>query len=512
MRLIGDPMRRLVTRLGYEVRRTGLPALDLERCLRNRLAALGSIPTIHVFDDDSRIQREIFHLFGPDRARFHRWDVPTDAAPGGGPFWVELGAERCEPDVFFGREPWARDADLFLVRCTLGPTASGACSFSAILGGAEEAGFRLEDASVFIQPIPFNAANNRVVLLFSKKSTLEQPEERSLRLKRIDAAKAFLAAPLADSSRFQWLAHRGSYGYEAGVFNPGAIADEAGTLILARAEHTPWAAQELDEKNHMTSWRLFLLRLDSGLKIVSHGEAAFRGPFENGNFRVEDFRLFRFEGQCLCSHSLVSLPDGRAAETSALRLERLDTRIALSRLDPAQKELVFLGFPSLDLPTRKTEKNWAMMAGGEELSIIYSMAPYRVLRATAWPKLEFKTALTCALRLPFGEAGPPLRNSINPIPYDDRHFLHIVHKAYPSKQYVFWALLIDKRDLRPVYVSRSPLLRAGASVAASIVYVCSAVAEPDRICLFGGINDCGAGVWPVSREALDRNWQTLPRD
>ena len=46
-------------------------------------------------------------------------------------------------------------------------------------------------------------------------------------------------------------------------------------------------------------------------------------------------------------------------------------------------------------------------------------------------------------------------------------FLHIVHKAYSGKQYIFWGMLIDKATLAPIRMTARPLFRAGPSGSAS---------------------------------------------
>jgi hypothetical protein len=225
--------------------------------------------------------------------------------------------------------------------------------------------------------------------------------------------------------------------------------------------------------------------------------------------RVEDFRLFKFRDQIISNHSVITLPGDRAPREQPVRLELQRARVALSSLAVKDRSLNFIGFPKLDFPTRDIEKNWAMMAVGNELYLIYSISPYRILRLSQWPELEFRTEINRDIPIPLAQDGQLVRNSINPVEYDEQHFLHLVHKVYPSKQYVFWAMLIDKRTLCPTYISNRPVVRSGDSLAASILYVCSVVAHRDRILFFGGINDCGSGVWTIDRADLNRSWQPL---
>jgi hypothetical protein len=513
-------IRRLLAKFGYELKRIAIPALDFDDYLKARAGDRRDLQpeTLHVFDDEPRIQREIIGAFGLARAVFYSWDrvreprLPREPAPHG-KFWVALSAERNSLGEFFEQEPWTREADALLVRCSLGGLASGPVDFSEIHRRAEEAGLVLSDVSVSPQPVPLNASNSRVILIFSRRHpTAEDPVERNRRIQRLDAAWSFLTTPLARQSQFHWLTRRGSFGYAGGVFNPGGGLDGGTLLLLMRAEHLPWAVQEESEAEHMRSWRPVLLKIDESHQIAARTELGFQSPFAPDRIRIEDFRLFRFGDDLLCNHSVVTLPDDRPADNRPLRLELLDTRVGISRLAPGDGELRLIGFPQLDFPTGKTEKNWAMTAIADKLFLIYSIAPYRILQATAWPKLDFKTEIHRKISLPFAQSGLRVRNSIDPVDYDDRHLLHIVHQVYPSKQYVFWALLISKRTLLPVCVSDRPIARAGASLAASIIYISSAVARGNRISLFGGINDCSSGAWNIDRSALDFGWRALPGD
>jgi predicted GH43/DUF377 family glycosyl hydrolase len=519
MRLLTRLVRFLLEKWGYEVRRIVTPARDFD----DFLLQLGQTPSeshpavIHIFDDEPRIQRTLLQTFGPCRTEFygsHELDypaVPRQSAEGN--VWVFFSGERGSVGAFFASAPWARSAGLLFVRCSFGAFSQEGCDFADTVYECARHGLALFDVLTSVQPVLFNAINTRAILLFARSDGAgETAPERRKRIHRVDDAWAFLTSPVIHRGQFQRLTGRRSFGYEAGIFNPGALGDNGRTTLVFRAESVPWAIQEENEKIHLSSSQAFLIELDETHKILSGAKLEFRSPYDPAQTRIEDFRLFSFRGQRFANHSVVTLPEGRPGRSRPLRLELLDTRVGISALAPEQKELRFVGLPRLDFPLRQTEKNWGMLATADDLHLIYSMAPYRVLRATDWPKVEFKTAIHQRVALPFAQDGRAIRNSINPVDYDDRHFLHLVHKVYPSKQYVYWALLIDKRTLLPTYVSGSPLIRGGTSVAAAIVYACSIVARHDRIAVFGGVDDCGAGVWQLDRSALDRHWQMLPRN
>jgi hypothetical protein len=249
--------------------------------------------------------------------------------------------------------------------------------------------------------------------------------------------------------------------------------------------------------------------LDSAHRIESAGAL----DLENLNLpppcRTEDFRLFRFRGQVVANHVVISAADPAKPTGSQLHLDQLQTRIAISVLDPTQRRLSWQGCPSIDRPLAQTEKNWAMFAAGEELYLLYSFAPYVLLRCTDWTKLHFETVVQADIPVPFSGDGLTLRNSINPIDYDDRYWLHVVHRVYPGKQYTFWPVLIEKSTLRPARVGRRPLACGGRSHTASILYLSSALAAKDHVDLFFGLDDAALGWSRVTRARLDSNWVAL---
>src|SRR5262249_17148204 len=140
----------------------------------------------------------------------------------------------------------------------------------------------------------------------------------------------------------------------------------------------------------------------------------------------------------LTNHSVITLAGERPPSHQPVRLERQRARIGISAIGRAEGELKFVGFPSLDFTTQTIEKNWAMMTREDDLFLIYSVSPYRLLRCRSWNDLQFATCLTHDVSLPFQHHTRMVRNSVNPVDYDEHHWLHLVHKTYPSKQYVFW--------------------------------------------------------------------------
>jgi hypothetical protein len=221
---------------------------------------------------------------------------------------------------------------------------------------------------------------------------------------------------------------------------------------------------------------------------------------------MEDFRLFRYRDRIFANHSILTLPEKAIATRRPVRLANLRTRVGISELDTRRGTLTFLGSPTIDRPLAAMEKNWAMLAHSDRLFLIYSFHPYRVYCTHDEPNGAFAPFLETELPLPFATSRA-FRNSINPIDYDAGHFLHVVHQVHRGRDYVFWAVLIDKETLLPTHISLRPLARASQSTSCSLLYLCSAIAEPAQVVFFAGLNDSSTGCWRIARSSLDAAWQ-----
>jgi hypothetical protein len=326
---------------------------------------------------------------------------------------------------------------------------------------------------------------------------------------RVLETMTYLSSPLVAGGEITTLVGRGSFGFAAGLCNPGAVLHEGKSMLLARSERTPWPLQKIDAPRFYRSSCAFLLELDPANRIESARTVDLDGLDLSRPSRIEDFRLFRFRGQIVANHVVISDPNPTQPANAALRVDQLQARVALSVLDPVARRLRWQGYPLIDRPLGKTEKNWAMFSAGEELYLLYSFSPYVLLRCTDWSKLRFETVVHADVPVPFSGDKLTLRNSINPIDYDNDHWLHVVHRVYPGKQYTFWPVLIEKKTLRPVRAGSHPLACGGRSHSASILYLSSALATKDHVDLFFGLDDAAVGWSRVTRDRLDSNWVTL---
>ena len=384
--------------------------------------------------------------------------------------------------------------------------AAGAALLAGLTPQWERLGFRIVDVPEYPRGTrPVEALERIAVLLASSRAAAPAGPAAA----RVDELRVWLSGPIGG-----WAASRRLAGPVAGpgwdaVLNPGALAHLNGTLLLCRVEDATWSEMKKDETVFMRRRPPRLLDLDPSGEIQSTREATWTAAPAASTHRLEDFRLFTHAGRILSNHAVLRL-SAPARKGRATNLETIETRVGFSELDPRTAELRFLGEPNLARNLGRTEKNWACFSTGNELLLLYSPDPYRLYRCTNWERLEFTALLEAAWQLPgAGSDLPPLRNSINPVVYDDAHWLHVVHRVYPGKRYAYWPLLISRRTLRPVRASGQPLACGGWTGGDGLLYLSAAVAGPESVDLYFGAEDCATGHTRMSRRLLDAAWHDL---
>ncbi len=511
MSILSSAVRRTLARFGYELRPSDPAAPPPLAVFLRALEARAPRPlNAVVLDNDASIQAELFRSLTPERVAFASPDftsppgTPTSSqllAPAGR-FIAVADLGRFSPEKLLVEFPWLHRAEAWVLRAPLGAFWSGELDLTVIKADLARVGLELSDI-LQVAPRSFLQTPAGNVILICTAGSLAASH-------RVAEALAFLSAPITHRRDFEFLAGRGSFGFAAGIYNPGSVFVNGATHLLVRAENAPWAVQKSSEIRFFAASAPLLLRLDEVRRITSAVPLALAGAPDPAGHRAEDFRLFQFRGEIFSNHALISLPEGSAGSDRPLDVSQLQTRVGISRLDPVSPAFTWCGSPTIDRPLDRTEKNWAMFADVDRLLLIYSFAPYVVLTAEKWPELSFAPVLETEIAMPVGDPALAFRNSVNPVPYDDDHWLHIVHQVYPGKQYVFWAILIDRRSLRPVRASARPLARAWHGCAASIIYVCSVIADPAGIRLFAGLDDSSTAVAAIPRARLDAEWIAFP--
>lgn len=386
------------------------------------------------------------------------------------------------------------------------PPAGGE-ALAALQAEWERAGFRMIDVPEYPRSAqPVEAIEMLALLL----APLGAPEPEGPAAARIDELRTWLGGPLGGRVNSRRLAGPASGpGWDA-VFNPGAVARPDGTLLLCRVEDATWSEMQVDETVFMRRCPPRLLALDASGQVRTTRETSWTAAPAANTHRMEDFRLFAHGGRVLSNHALLRLP-APARAGQPVDLDRIETRVAFSLLDPERGELRFIGEPKLPRVLGRTEKNWVCFTEADDLFLLHSPAPFLLYRCTNWERLEFAPVIEASWRLPDEPRSglPSLRNSINPVPYDGEHWLHVVHRVYPGKRYAYWPVLISRRTLRPVQASRQPLACGGWTGTEGLIYLSAVLPGPDQIDLYFGAEDCATGHSQVSRSALDAAWRPV---
>lgn len=508
-------LRSWLKRRGYLLTRIEREnAQSLPEFLSQRRNSDGAPESAVCLDNDTATQNDFLRVFPADRVTFAcplsilgvtPADKTVDVPPAPtGIFLVEADLETFSVGSLLAGIPWLGHAADIILRVRLGAFWHSELDLRQIVVALEEAHFDFVDVVGEPGPNHLQAPAGSVFLAFRRGSRPLPPAEGARY--RVTEALTYLSRPIAVRGDFQLLAGRGSFGFAAGVFNPGAFISDGKTRLLARADRTPWAIQKTAAPLYFASTQPVLLTLRED-HSVSHSVAVSQeGMPDPPRHRHEDFRVFEYRGSIYTNHSVTSYVERDPTRSEPLRLDDMQTRVGLSCLDPVKGRLTWKGFPKIDRALARIEKNWAIFTDGDRVFLLYSFAPFILLSARGDDVLEFTTILEAKVEAPCAADGAVLRNSINPVLYDDRHWLHVVHRVFPDKQYAFWAVLIDRTTLLPTKVSGRPLARGWHSYPASILYLCSALAGPHDVRFFSGLDDSATAVATVPRTRLDAEW------
>jgi hypothetical protein len=515
MSKLGSLARRLLHRAGYlALRPPHGVSEELPTYLRGIERETSGPLHVVCVDDDTGVQSQLLREFSVEKVWFcsplelHRQPSPPPPPPHGTQVLI-LGLFPRPADSSAVTALWTRTWSAILLRVQLGSCWRGEMDLTPWLEQLEQRGFTLEDV-VSPPPLsPVQGAAHSVLLAARPRESRRASARATLGLARAAEAATFLTPPVIPSASARILTGRGSGGFRAGLFNPGAIVENGQIELLARGEDTFWRQQQADEPTYFNAVQPCGLKWDPAAGLSPPRPFSWKTPPRLTNWRAEDFRLFRYRDEVYSNHSLLSRCGAPAVTGRPVDLERVRCRVAFSRVDFRSLHLAFQGYPELDVPNRLIEKNWAVMTHGDRLFLSYSAEPFHLLELEDWDRLRFRTVTRTDPRFPFSCPGTTLRNSLNPIDYDERHWLHVVHRVYPGKQYCFWALLIDKARRRPAFALARPLARGGEPLPASILYLCSAIATGEVVRFFFGVNDAGLGVAEVPRPLLDSHWQRL---
>lgn len=290
------------------------------------------------------------------------------------------------------------------------------------------------------------------------------------------------------------IAKPGTLDFKGGAFNPGAILiAENKILLLARAQIVPWfKARGKKRKFYMVGNPISFLLNTKSLKTEENAVVTNLIGFPNAeDYEIEDFRLFKWKGKIMVNHSLVT--KGKVDGF----INQKEVRSALSVFDEKEKTLQFCTVPRVDFHVQNFEKNWVYKENGNQLLLFYSLNPYKILLLEEEESFIFKTIinqnLTGKLSDP-GGFGTLVSLSTNPIDFDEKHWLIIIHQInhrFTGRCYFHWAVLIDKATFLPVKITSKPLYSGMGARGRTpgIRYISSILKVGNEILFFAGEGD-----------------------
>jgi hypothetical protein len=515
LRLVAiSAVRSFLSKRGYVLTRTDRAASNDLRAYVTGLVHRGiAFEKIHIWDSDAEPVRILYSLFPSEvlsMCSLPEFDPLTSVATLGDRVLLQVDACVFRQFPVDSLAAMLKSARVVIVRSKPEYFTNQAADTAELASFFNQVGFRFHDVLQRPCDSVVTAGSENIYLAFERTdiSDADAKTMAEARRQRVAEALVYFSSPIVSRSTRPPIAGRGSFGIFAGVSNPGAISHRGRVILLARGEKLPWVLQKRSWSDFAASSQPMLLELDSNQKFTAASEVRFQPTPDLGRSRAEDFRLFAHAGRLYSNHTVVGADAGTKTDSPVVP-ESLPAAVGVSHFDPESRQLTYLGAPRLDRSVGRVEKNWAMFSTGENVHLIYSVAPYRLFSCAKFPTLEFTATCERPVNLHLPDDALPVRNSINPVPYDATHYFHLVHKVYPTKQYVFWAVLIDRTTLLPVYVTDRPILRGTASARASILYACSAVVTDTDISLFGGVDDCSITSWQVSRSTLQRHWRQV---
>ena len=280
--------------------------------------------------------------------------------------------------------------------------------------------------------------------------------------------------------------------FPGGIFNPSLAQHSDKVWGIARCEAHNQAERNDDKSLNFTPTRSVLFQLDPNL-VVSGADYEVRFVnFPQQPWRAEDYRLFVFQNQLFCTHTLW--------------VEGYNIGMALSRVD-VKKHTVTLVHPiTIDgLAMNPVEKNWVMVPGQNALHCLYSFYPQYILAELT----DLQTAC-CRLSLQANlqPAATDLEDkmiSISTVPQPINNGLYLlVHQKNDHHIYRDHLVKLNPATLLPEAISQQPVIEGGNCEGywRGYLTVYSLLIQEDRAVISFGEGDRYSGVAEAPIEAL----------
>jgi predicted GH43/DUF377 family glycosyl hydrolase len=319
------------------------------------------------------------------------------------------------------------------------------------------------------------------------------------------ALKMVLNNPLIDINECRLFAEPGIIGLGGGAFNPGALVCDDEIIVIAKGQKCHWH-QIQDVKMYMRG-PVLLFRFDYELNLKKIEKLPrIRKLHSIFPEEVEDFRMFRFQEEIYLNHSLCHLKLFKTAYSKCTQV--------LSTLDLETRTIRYVGAPRIDFCPKAIEKNWVYFSNEDGLFLLYSFCPFVVLKAVDPRDLKFVTVINQQKDL-HSEMfsvfeGNKMSFSTNPIPYDDKNLLVVIHSYKEEDRigrvYFHWAVLLDKKTFVPVKISSQPIFVGGKcrGKLPGVMYVMSVIPHGESLIFFNGEGDSCLSFAKIEKKRLER--------
>jgi hypothetical protein len=349
------------------------------------------------------------------------------------------------------------------------------------------------------------------------------------------------SANIALSPCHHWADHyarcHGLYGHgPSGVMNQSVLITDDGVLTTWRYERNfdSWSGRCADVARH-PSLNFLAWQCGAPGSVVALSEPEVAPLIYSGypsECKIEDLRLFSVQGKVYAISALILsraryqqwMPEISAEAAANNTIDDMLVVQAFGRLDPARAVLEFECLPVLHpaadtesavikLPTG-FEKNWLICEHESQLSLLYSIQPWRVFRGDL-SLVDWQLTTDYDLNLPRSIQGP-LRNSAHPFRLQgasgEQRLGLIVHRrrknTYLYDQYL---MVLSSDQLTPQRISRQPILSVNMEALAQdpgfrkndgVCYVSSVLVREDIVFIYVNLFDCRTCVFSVSMADL----------
>ena len=243
--------------------------------------------------------------------------------------------------------------------------------------------------------------------------------------------------------------------FPGGIINPSLVQYAGAVWGIARCEPHDQAERNADKSLNFIPAFATMFRLDENLAITEeHYDVQFKN-FPSIPWRAEDYRLFIFQDQLFCTHTLWVQGYGIGMGLSQVDLDQH----IISLLHPITIE---------NLKVNTMEKNWVIIPSQGTLHCLYSFYPQFILTElldlrTAKFRLSHREDLqpsSAAWLVDTGLEDKLISLSTVPQQIDNELYM-LVHQKDEQHIYQDFLLKMDATTMMPIAISHEPLIKGG---------------------------------------------------